>query len=253
MADIQRIPFHEDELYAITDDRTGKEYVLPKPMADMFGLTWRAQLAKLTKNKLFAKGTMKMSTPTSGGEQEALVLERRLVHAWLLSIDIKRVALPLQAKLLRYQDECASVLDAYFSTGVAINPRTAEVTGPWDMLAQMVEAGRKHAEQIRALEAQQHAQMAATIETQAKAIEALSASSRAEAKAEHALHGQDWKTLRQYVCARQLEHQLPPVINRRMAPGSVATASNTIFRSTRFALRIVPMPKKINITRAPLN
>jgi hypothetical protein len=123
MADIQRIPFHDDELYAVVDERTGKRYVLPKPMVELFGLRWQAQFAKLTKNQIFAKGITKIMIPTAGGEQEAILLEQRLVHAWLLSIDSKRVAEAYREKLLRYQEECADVLDAYFTKGIALNPR----------------------------------------------------------------------------------------------------------------------------------
>lgn len=122
VANIQRIPFHDDELLVVTDERTGKEYVLPKPMVEMLGLQWRAQLAKLTKNKVFSKGVLKSNIPTAGGVQEAVLLERRFVHVWLLSIDVNRVADGLQAKLLRYQEECADALDAYFEKGIAVRP-----------------------------------------------------------------------------------------------------------------------------------
>jgi hypothetical protein len=112
---LQQIPFHDDTLYAVVDERTGKEYVIPKPMVEMFGLSWQGQLAKLKKNKLFSKGINICYIPSAGGIQETVVLERRLVHAWLLSIDANRVAEAYRDKLLRYQEECADVLDAHFS------------------------------------------------------------------------------------------------------------------------------------------
>jgi hypothetical protein len=112
---LQQIPFHDDTLYAVVDERTGKEYVVPKPMVDIFGLLWHGQLVKLKKNKLFSKGIQTICLPSAGGMQETVVLERRLVHAWLLSIDVNRVAPEYQDKLLRYQEECADVLDAHFS------------------------------------------------------------------------------------------------------------------------------------------
>ena len=213
MPDIQRIPFHEDELYAIIDERTGKEYVLPKRFCEIFRLSWAGQHSKLTRSPLFSKCINKilMQLPGDTIPREVLLLERRMVDAWLMRISVERVADDLKEKLLRYQEECAHVLDTYFSTGAVLNPRlTADVTGPWDMLAQMVEAGRRHAEQIRTIEAQQHAQMQATIEAQRQALEALTSSARAETKADHALHSQDWQTLRQYVCVHRLDHQLPP-------------------------------------------
>ena len=122
MADIQRIPFHEDELLVVTDEQTGKQYVVPKPMVTMFDLSWRGQLAKLTRNQLFAKGVKKIYLPSPGGQQETVLLERRFVHAWLFSIDAKRVRPELQAKLLRYQEECADVLDRHFSQQTRLAP-----------------------------------------------------------------------------------------------------------------------------------
>jgi hypothetical protein len=120
---LQQISFHNDTLYVIIDERTGKEYVLPKPMSDMFGLDWSGQFKKLKRNQIFSKGIDFHAIPSAGGMQQTVLLERRLVHAWLLSIDVNRVAPEYREKLLRYQEECASVLDAYFTQGAAINPR----------------------------------------------------------------------------------------------------------------------------------
>ena len=217
MPDIQRIPFHEDELLAIVDDRTGKEYVLPKPMADIFGLTWHGQLAKLRKSKLFSKGIQKMCIPSPGGEQEAVLLERHLVPAWLFSLDINRLSPLLQDKLLRYQEECAAVLDAYFSKGIALNPRTSDVSAPWDMLIQMAEAGKQQAQQIAAIAAEQRAQTLATIAAQRQALEALSQSARADAKADRLLHEQSWITIHQYVTQHDLERQMPMSLQKAYA------------------------------------
>ena len=206
---IQHIPFHEDELYAIVDERTGKEYVLPKPMADMFGLAWNGQLAKFRKSQLFSKGMQKMCIPSPGGEQEAILLERRFVHAWLLSIDAKRLPVALQEKLLRYQEECADVLDAYFTKGVAVNPRGTEVTGPWDTLAQMVESGRRQALEIHALKEEQDRQKDGLIASQQKAIEALQQASLANNKADIALEEVHRTTVEVFILGNKLLPQFP--------------------------------------------
>jgi hypothetical protein len=112
---LQQIPFHDDTLYAVVDERTGKEYVVPKPMAEMFGLSWQGQLKKLKRNQIFSRSINFMAIPSAQGMQETVLLERRLVHAWLFSIDVNRVAPEYREKLLRYQEECAEVLDAHFS------------------------------------------------------------------------------------------------------------------------------------------
>lgn len=199
---LQRIPFHEDELLAIVDERTGKEYVLPKPMADIFGLQWPAQFTKLTRSKLFAKGVIKSVIPSAGGPQEAVLLERRLVHAWLFSIDVNRVAEPYQKKLLRYQEECAKVLDEYF-TQKSVHP---VVKNPSNQL--MIDAVIR----IDALEQAQLAQrealiahQAMMIESQAKSIEALQLAAHAESKADTAMAQQQWLTIREYVYLHQIK------------------------------------------------
>jgi hypothetical protein len=112
---IQHISFHEDTLYAVVDERTGKEYVIPKPMVEMLGLDWSSQLKKFKRNQIFSRCIVTMTIPSAQGMQETVLLERRLVHAWLFSIDVNRVSLEYQEKLLRYQNECADVLDAHFS------------------------------------------------------------------------------------------------------------------------------------------
>ena len=207
MTDIQKIPFHEDELHAVVDERTGKQYVLPKRLCDIFKLSWPTQYAKLTKNQLFRKGISKITIPSGHGEQETLILEIGLVHAWLLSISPERVALEMREKLLRYQEECSKVLHDYFTKGIAVNPRT---TTSWDVICQLAEAGRQQEQRINALEAAQMAQAQQLIEQQGTLILTLQRTADAHAQAALALKQQEWVTLRQYVFTNDLARQLPP-------------------------------------------
>lgn len=204
MADIQRIPFQDDELYAIVDERTGKEYVLPKPMVELFGLDWSGQLRKLNRSQLFNKGMEKMSIPSAGGEQSAVLLERRLVHAWLLSIDISRVSEERQGKLLRYQEECAKVLDEYFTHGAAMRHATKG-----DLLVQMAEAYRAQERRLMDVETTQRLQRQQLLEHQAALIAQLQLSQAANAKIDLALASQQWLTIREYRHAYSLQRQLP--------------------------------------------
>ncbi len=119
------IPFYEDTLLVWSDPQSSTAYVAPKPMVDYFGLTWQSQHEKLTQNQLFREGIRFRVVPSEGGPQRTMLLERRLVHPWLLSIPVGRVRPQFQEKLLRYQRECAALLDAYFTTGIAVNPRAA--------------------------------------------------------------------------------------------------------------------------------
>ena len=178
-------------------------------MADIFGLAWNGQLAKLRKSKLFSKGMQRMCIPSPGGEQEAVLLERRLVHAWLLSIEVGRLTPERQEKLLRYQEECADVLHAYFTKGIAVNPRAQAVTDPWDMLIQMAESGKQHAQKIAALEVEQKVQMVLTIANQQQTIDALERAIRAEGKADMALDEAHRMTLEEFILKNGLVRQFP--------------------------------------------
>lgn len=117
------VPFYDDALLPWRDPESGKGYVAPKPMVDMFGLDWRSQYRKIMRNPLFQEGMVMMTIPSGGGRQEALLLESRLVHAWLMTIIASRLRPTLREKVLRYQRECAQALDDYFTRGIAVNPR----------------------------------------------------------------------------------------------------------------------------------
>ena len=202
---IQRIPFHDDELLALVDERTGKQYVIPKPMSDMFGLTWRNQLKKLRRNPMFAKGVISAMIPSAGGLQETVLLERRLVHAWLFSIETHRVAEEYRGKLLQYQEECADVLDRHFTEKADSNPRTQG-----DMLVEMAMAYREQEQRIKYLEAARVEQLEVLVATQAQALEALAKAQQAQDTSALALSEMHCMTIEAYVYKNGLIHQYPP-------------------------------------------
>jgi P22_AR N-terminal domain/Meiotically up-regulated gene 113 len=106
---IQHVPFYDDTLLTLVDERTGKEYVLPKPMIELFGLAWGPQLRKMKRNPIFAKGMVTKIVPSAGGPQETVLLERQLVDAWLLSINPSRLERNVRDKLLKYQGKCTGI------------------------------------------------------------------------------------------------------------------------------------------------
>ena len=199
MTDIQKIPFHEDELYAIVDEQTGVEYVLPKRFCEIFRLSWAGQHAKLTKSPLFSKRIKKILIQLPGDTQsrEVLLLERGMVDAWLMSISVERVALDLKSKLLQYQNECAKVLHDYFTKGVVLNPRSA--TEQFPELRAIVELVEATAQARLIAEA-------AKLEAQEAKIEAA----QANAKADMAMETQTFFTVAEYVTFNKLQPQVPP-------------------------------------------
>jgi P22_AR N-terminal domain len=211
---IQVVPFHDDTLLTLVDERTGKEYVLPKPMTELFGLAWGPQLRKMKRNPIFVRGMTMMVIPSVSGEQETVLLERRLVQAWLLSINTTRIKETLREKLLTYQEECAKVLDDYFTKGHAENPHL-QTRG--DMLVQMAVAYREQEQRIIALETERDTQreslitqQAAIIETQRKALAGFLMAARAEAKADVALEDLHRMTVEEYVIKNGLTRQYHP-------------------------------------------
>lgn len=213
MSQIVRIPFHDDHILAITDEQTGKHYVLPKPMVDIFGLSWQGQLAKLTKNALFSKGIKKMFIPLATGEQEMVILERRLIHPWLLSIDANRVAEHLRAKLLRYQEECADVLDKHFAP---VAPAVLPVIHD-PAMQMLIDMAFKHDAalyEIACMKEEQARQRDELLMTQQRIIDAFEAAERAEHKADTLYDDAQWVTVRQYIHANrgQLQAVMPPSV-----------------------------------------
>jgi hypothetical protein len=210
---LQQIRFHDDILYAVVDERTGKEYVLPKPMVEIFGLIWSPQLRKLKRHQIFSRGMTMMVIDSAQGLQETVLLERRLVQAWLFTIDANRVLPEYREKLLRYQEECAAVLDAYFTQGAAIHPSAPDLPVLHDPAYQMLikaivdlDATRHELAQIEQRQREQDRQL---IATQAQSIEALMAANQAQAKADLALEDAHRMTIEEWVMHNGLLHQLP--------------------------------------------
>lgn len=211
---IQPVPFYDDTLLTLVDERTGKEYVLPKPMAEMFGLDWSGQLKKMKRNQIFSKGMALMSIPSVGGEQETVLLERHLIHAWLLSISVSKVHEAYRNKLLRYQEECARVLDDYFSKGHANNPRL-DTSG--DLLVHMAQRYRDQEKRLALVEARERARERALIAAQQKIIESFLMAERAETKADVALEDAHRMTVEDYVLKNGLTRQYRPSEYKRIA------------------------------------
>ncbi|EBK8163274.1 hypothetical protein GI065_14205 [Salmonella enterica] len=58
------VPFHGNALYIV--NHNGEPYTSMKPIVKGMGMTWEPQLRKL--NQRFAKGMIKMTIPSIGGE-----------------------------------------------------------------------------------------------------------------------------------------------------------------------------------------
>jgi hypothetical protein len=155
------IPFQGDDILSLRDERSGKEYVLPKHTAvNIFGISWQSQHRKLTTNPDFARGIITMMIPSGHGEQETLLLERKYFHTWLMGIDSRRIKDPaIRARLQAYKEEAADVLETYWTQGIVVGVRGhASEVARFDLMQAMLDELRRGAEERAKLAAEQERQ-----------------------------------------------------------------------------------------------
>ncbi|EEM8545038.1 hypothetical protein R5S71_004681 [Salmonella enterica] len=117
------VPFHGNALYVV--NHNGEPYTPMKPIVKGMGMTWEPQLRKL--NQRFAKGMIKMTIPSIGGDQEMVCLALRKLSAWLATISPNKVRPEIRDKVIQYQAECDDVLYEYWTKGIVVNPRKTSV------------------------------------------------------------------------------------------------------------------------------
>lgn len=113
MTAVMTVNFHGNALYG---ERIGEiVYVALKPMAEAMGLQWAAQLKRLRRNQVFAKGMSMMDMPSVGGLQTTVGLRLDLLPGWLVTIEAARVkSEQIRAKIVLFQSECYEVLAKHF-------------------------------------------------------------------------------------------------------------------------------------------
>ena len=204
-ASLHSIAFHGHELQSWKDERTGIIYGALRPIVEAMGLAWSSQLQRLKRDALYADRLSVFVVNTEAGPRETVGLDLELLPMFLASINRARVKGTLQPTLLIFQRECAKVLADYWTRGVAINPRSAEVTGPWDMLAKMVESGRQQAIEIAVLKDEQTRQRDEQLQQQAEII-------KTQDMALMALRSQQWLSIRQHCVMYNLSVQMPEAL-----------------------------------------
>lgn len=92
-----------------------------RPICENLGLSYGSQYNRLQRQPWAAISMMK-TTGSDGTTYEMVALDRRTFTMWLATIDTSRVKSQSARDLIvAYQQEAADALDAYFSTGVAVN------------------------------------------------------------------------------------------------------------------------------------
>lgn len=110
------VTFHGDTIYCV--DHEGQPYAPVKPLVENLGIDWRTQARKL-RDDAERWGVVKMTTPTTSGEQETICIPVFRVFSFLSSINPDKVKEEIREKLVRYQTECDKVLWQYWANGYA--------------------------------------------------------------------------------------------------------------------------------------
>lgn len=215
MPDLQRIDFHGQEIVSWHDERTGIEYASPREMCERIGMDWATQYRKLTTSLFYRRHIVRCHLDNGAGLREYIGLDRRYIAQWLGSISLERVKGASRDLLLTYQEECADALDAYWTKGLAVNPRLPTSNG--DLLVQMAEAYRAQEQRLVAIEAAQRESQqqrledqTALIVSQQQAIDALQLATGANTKSDLALEDAHRMTLEEFVLKTGLVRQFPP-------------------------------------------
>lgn len=129
----------------------GKPFVALKPMCEALGIDAWTQQRKLN-SRSWATTSMSTVVAADGKQREMFMIDRRTMTMWLATLDENRVAEAARPIVRAFQAEAADALDAYFSTGVAVNPRGNLST--FDVLRAQIdqlEAAQRTADEAKAI------------------------------------------------------------------------------------------------------
>lgn len=131
MADASLLPveFAGATLYVI--NREGQPFVPMKPIVESMGMDWASQFTKLKANAA-RWGVVEIAIPSNGGPQAMVSIPLHKVAGWINSISANKVKPELRERVLRYQNECDSVLWDYWSQKTVGQAMTAS-TAPYSV------------------------------------------------------------------------------------------------------------------------
>lgn len=171
----KEVEFYDDSITAVRVEG-GAVYVPIRPICDLLGVAWRAQLRRINDDAVLsdaARGVTVTITPKGRAQrQEMICLPLNYLNGWLFGINAKRVKESVKDQLIRYQRDCYDVLFEAFQAGqlsvsdddlsdiVAIDPEAVEALR---IAESVVKLARSHVRLLR--QVQSH-------ETRLSAIEA---------------------------------------------------------------------------------
>lgn len=115
------VPFNGQQI--ITAMAAGVAYVAMKPIVENLGMSWGTQQQKLMK-QLDKFNCIHMNMVAADEKlRKLLCLPLKKLNGWLFSINPEKVRADIRDKLIKYQEECFTVLHDYWTKGKAENPR----------------------------------------------------------------------------------------------------------------------------------
>ena len=138
--DVVMVPFNGHQVMSVVHD--GNAYVAAKPICDSLGLDWESQRKRINRDSVLSQGTVIMTVPSPGGDQQTLCIPLEYLNGWLFGIDDSRVKPDLREALVKYKKDCYRTLHEFFYQGYVLNIEALQV----DKIAQ-----RELSEKIRVL------------------------------------------------------------------------------------------------------
>ena len=124
----RQVMFYEDELTAVLveeENRGRTVYVPVRPICEMLGVAWQAQLSRIKRDPVLSEIIMSVTVTVTDIEAESrrpkssemVCLPLKFLPGWLFGITASRVKPDLQQKIILYQKECYDVLAEAFKEG----------------------------------------------------------------------------------------------------------------------------------------
>ncbi|AUB47426.1 TPA: phage antirepressor N-terminal domain-containing protein [Klebsiella pneumoniae] len=115
------VPFNGQQV--ITAVAAGVTYVAMRQIVENIGMDWTGQSVKLRKMKDRFNCRDISMVAADGKLRKLLCLPLKKLNGWLFSINPEKVRADIRDKLIKYQEECFTVLHDYWTKGEVKNPR----------------------------------------------------------------------------------------------------------------------------------
>jgi phage antirepressor YoqD-like protein len=126
------VDFHGQALVVV--DKEGEPYVVMRPIVEGMGLDWASQFTKLTEDtRRWGTVVIRATVAADGKTREMTCLPLRKLAGWLMTLQPNRMDMFVADKVRIYQNECDDALWAYWTKGVAVNPRAHVAADPTEM------------------------------------------------------------------------------------------------------------------------